>query len=35
MEDINARLEELVSINVKVSGLAKKVNELSKGNQSR
>lgn len=27
MEDINARLEELVSINVKVSGLAKKVNE--------
>ena len=27
MEDINARLEELASINVKVSGLAKKVNE--------
>ena len=27
MEDINARLEELASINVKVSELTKKVNE--------
>lgn len=33
-QDINARLEELASINVKVSGLARKVNELSKDNQS-
>lgn len=33
-QDINARLEELASINVKVSGLARKVNELSKDNQN-
>lgn len=33
-QDINARLEELDSINVKVSGLARKVNELSKDNQN-
>ena len=33
-QDINARLEELASINVEVSELARKVNELSKDNQS-
>lgn len=33
-QDINDRLEELDSINVKVSGLARKVNELSKDNQN-
>ena len=33
-QDINARLEELASINVEISELARKVNELSKDNQS-